>query len=365
LALIYFCNVYNIGSRLNNTGNIIIDEIAPGYTDAGNTVGQIVVIKPSTFWTDTLTSLLQVAHANDGAIKTDAITTPDQFADPVDPALRFRENFFDHVAEGCVLTGTGYGSNLNWSLTSGVVYINGKRYTVAAATGVVVASKDTYFDLLEPVSGQVATLVYTGGNSVSNNAASPALAANSVRIGIIQSGANIVDVTKINQGQTNKLLPISGAFPYIVTDSLGNLICPRDARRNLLAYREYRSANTTASTTPVAANGLTTTFIIPKGKRAEVCVDATALYMATGGAIGIALITENTIGGTQLASAEVNNNTTNNVGAPLNMKVYLEGSPTADTTKTVVVGLYTTNAGRPVSIIANGGSPAILSVKLV
>ncbi len=53
--------------------NIIIDEFAPGYTDAGNTVGQIVVIKPATAWADMIADLLEVSHNPDGTLNDDAI----------------------------------------------------------------------------------------------------------------------------------------------------------------------------------------------------------------------------------------------------------------------------------------------------
>lgn len=283
-----------------SAGDIIIDSVMPGYTDVGNTTGQVAFIKPTTGFADNVVALAKVSHNADGTIKNDAITTPDQFADPVDPALRFSENFFDHVASGCVLTGTGYGSNLNWSLTAGVVYINGKRYTVAAATGVVVASKDTYFDLLEPVSGQVATLVYTGGNSVANNAASPALAANSVRIGIIQSGANIANVAAINQGQEDKVLPIASSIPYRVTDSLGNLICPRDPQRRLLGVA-MRTSDFSTATTGVAVDitGASTTIKVPEGRKVKLTLSARSAD-TTVGAANVSLILRE--GGTNIAS---------------------------------------------------------------
>lgn len=254
-------------------GNIAIDSFEPGYTDIGNTTSDVCIIKMTTEWANDVVDLAKVSHNDDGTLKNNTITTPEQFTDPVDPALRFSENFFDHVASGCVLTGTGYGSNLAWSLTAGVVYINGKRYTVAAATGVVVASKDTYFDLLEPVSGQVATLVYTGGNSVANNAASPALAANSVRIGIIQSGATIVDVARVNQGEMEKVFPIASSVPYAVTDSLGNLICPRDSQRKLLGCRQI-IVNFTTTTTPgyVDVTGLSVPVKIPANRKVKVSI---------------------------------------------------------------------------------------------
>src|SRR5205085_10334892 len=116
------------------------------------------------------------------------------------------------------------------------VYINGRRHTVATITAhAFTASKDTYIDLLYSTVDNVATPVYT---EVSNNAASPALAANSVRVCIIQSGATITATTKVNQGEETKVFPIASSIPYAVTDSLGNLICPRDPNRKILGYRQ-------------------------------------------------------------------------------------------------------------------------------
>lgn len=133
------------------------------------------------------------------------------------------------IASGCVWTGDSIGSTRVASMTSGVGYIAGKRFTISAVTSrTFTASKDTYVDV-----DNTGTLTYT---EVTNNAASPALAAGSLRLGIVVTGAsNIATVDSINQG--NKL---AGAFTAIlpkfstntsyslaVTDSLGNMICPR------------------------------------------------------------------------------------------------------------------------------------------
>lgn len=236
--------------------DIEIDEIAPGYIDGGSEVGDIVIIRPTTQYADNINNVLDESHEDDGSLKESAIV--------YDPLV------FDHIASGGVLTGTGYGSTLAWSLTEGVVYINGRRYTFVAATGVVSASKDTYFDLLEPASGSVATLVFTGGNSVANNAASPALAANSVRLAIIQSGANIASVAAINQGQEIKVLPIVSSIPYTTTDSLGNLICPRDPERKTLGFRRILADFGTGSSTVQQVTGLTCPVKIPDGRKIKI-----------------------------------------------------------------------------------------------
>lgn len=46
---------------------IIIDSIAPGYSDVGNTVGQIVVIKPTTFWADNFADFLAINFDDNGS----------------------------------------------------------------------------------------------------------------------------------------------------------------------------------------------------------------------------------------------------------------------------------------------------------
>lgn len=58
-----------------DTGDIIIDGYAPGYTDSGNTSGQVAIIKPATYWADEVVALAQVVHDNDGKLKVDAPIT--------------------------------------------------------------------------------------------------------------------------------------------------------------------------------------------------------------------------------------------------------------------------------------------------
>lgn len=97
-----------------------------------------------------------------------------------------------YVESGCIVTFTA--STLNWAMTAGVVWMNGKRYNVAAASGSVGASKDTYFDVLVGANRLAAsqTLVNTGGNIVANAANAPAVAANSLRIAYVVSGASAI-----------------------------------------------------------------------------------------------------------------------------------------------------------------------------
>ena len=106
-----------------------------------------------------------------------------------------------------VWTGDALGSTLLASMTAATVYINGRRIIIAVvAHRAFTASKDTYIDVLDNGDG-TGTLVYT---TVTNNAAAPALASNSARIG------------RINAGATN--IAASSSIIQYGLDSLGNYI---------------------------------------------------------------------------------------------------------------------------------------------
>ena len=137
---------------------------------------------------------------------------------------------YDYVASGGVWSGDAYGSTRNASMTALVCYINGQRGTISAVTArSFTASKDTYIDVLN--NSGTFSLVYT---EVTNNAASPALAANSLRLGIVVTGAsNIASSASINQGQPEKTVPTTCNLGQSGIDSLGNKICRRFPHRPL------------------------------------------------------------------------------------------------------------------------------------
>lgn len=133
----------------------------------------------------------------------------------------------DYVISGGVWTGDSLAVNRNASMTAISVYLGQRTIAIGAVVArTFTASKDTYIDILNNLDG-TGTLVYT---EVSNNAASPALASNSIRIGIIVTGATTIAAAgSINQGQDEKVLPISASIAYAINDSLGNRICRRNA----------------------------------------------------------------------------------------------------------------------------------------
>ena len=206
------------------------------------------------------TNKVRAGGANSSLVDTNSVQ--------IDLETQAKERFFDHVASGCVWTADSPGSTLNASMTSGVIYINGRRLTVAAVSArAFTASKDTYVDLSDNGDG---TAVINYDNSTANNGASPALAANRVRIAIICAGAtSIANAGSINQGEEDKLLPIASSTPYTVTDSLGNLICPRDPQRTLVGYRQITSDFSTSNATATLITGLSCPVIIPAGRKVK------------------------------------------------------------------------------------------------
>lgn len=218
-------------------------------------------------------------NTNDSVVTaniTDGAVTNAKMATDIKPYTLFDETTFDFVASGCVWSGDSYGSTLAASMTAGVVYINGQRVAVSAVTArSFTASKDTYIDASGNGDG-TALLTYT---EVANNAASPTPAANSVRIGIIVTGAtNIAAAGSVNQGQTNKVLPIASSIPYTFTDSLGNLICPRDPLRRIIGFRQITAPVTSPSAAAFDITGLSVVVNVPANRNIEAIIYASQTY---------------------------------------------------------------------------------------
>lgn len=267
------------------------------------------------------------------------------------------ETQFDYIASGGVWSGDSYGSTLNASMTALVCYINGRRGTISAVTArAFTASKDTYVDVLN--NSGTFSLVYT---EVSNNAASPALAANSIRLAIIVTGAgNIANVGSVNQGQENKVLPIASSIAYTTTDSLGNLICPRDPNRKILGYRQITTDFSTTSGTATQITGLTCPVIAPTGRKIKVIIHSYKMANSGSPVNTLATIWDGTVGsGTQIGE-EFNTSGGANYGTPVC------GGPVVTPTsssKTYNVGLNQ-NGGNTSTFYAKSTAPAYIMVEL-
>ena len=168
--------------------------------------------------------------------------------------LTRRLTIANHISSGGLITGDSYGVNRNASMTSIIAIINGKyvtRNSVSART--YTASKDTYVDI-----DSAGTLTYT---EVSNNAASPALAADSIRIAIVITAAgSIASSANINQGSIVGVLPAaSGSYKGLgAFDTRANPIYPTSASRKLVGSAARQDAPTTGAPggSAVAWNGM-------------------------------------------------------------------------------------------------------------
>lgn len=161
------------------------------------------------------------------------------------PVTRENENGLNHAASGCIWTADNAGVNRNASMTTGIVYINGRRISITSVTGrTFTASKDTYVDVLDNLDG-TGTLVYT---EVANGVASPALASNSLRIAIVITGASAIAATT--------------GIIQVGLDSLNNQIyC---TRRAIMFHKAATAAVSGSAYFPDAATSLVSKeFVVP------------------------------------------------------------------------------------------------------
>lgn len=184
-----------------------------------------------------------------------------------DTQMYFANGAFDYIESGCVWTADAAGSTQNGSMQGGYVWISGKRLTVANIQAHTFGNSiDAYVDFFDNGDG-TAKVVFT---EVTNNTnPSPTLNAGGLRNAIVVTGASsIAAASSINQGQRDRVLPISSSIPYCKTDSIGNIICPRDPQRRELAYRQCIADVTT--TTSADITGCNLNVIIPANRDIEI-----------------------------------------------------------------------------------------------
>jgi hypothetical protein len=268
------------------------------------------------------------------------------------------EALYDFVNSGGVWTGDSVGVNRNASMTALVTTIDGWRSSIGAVTSrTFTASKDTYVDVLRTTT--TTALVYT---EVTNNAASPALAANSLRLAIVVTGATtIAAAASINQGQEDRILPIASSVAYSVTDSLGNLICNRTATPTLIGFRRITVSPTQTATSATQITGLSAPAIVPTGRKIKVKLKGQDLYHSIAGDAAIATLWDGTVGsGTQL---DLSRGLSNAGGGASVCDCEAITTP-ATNSKTYNAGLHAGVAGTA-TIDASATSPLILLVELV
>jgi hypothetical protein len=278
------------------------------------------------------------------------------FNSAINPNTLLNETTFPFVASGLVWSGDSYGATLNGSMTAGTLYYNGIRVSVNSVSAhAFTASKDTYVDI--DVNGNITY------SAVTNNAASPALTANSIRVAIIVTGAgNIANAASVNQGQETAILPIASSVPYCVVDSIGNLICPRDSNRKRLGYRQITGNVTSTATTAGLVAGLSCPVIVPTSRSVKITIFTGDLSLSSSPKQAVISIWDGTVGsGTQLQSAnEIVS--TSAVGNAMTCSVLITPSTS---TKTYNFGLTSDGGGGvTATLVAASTTPAYILVEL-
>ena len=116
---------------------------------------------------------------------TKTLIRHEDFSTSQAPETRFDESLSDFVYTGCLFSTS---ASLIGTISAGTAYVNGKRIPIAQADHTFAASKDTYVDL-----SNAGVLTYL---AVNNNASSPELTANSIRLcRVVTSGAAITSVS--------------------------------------------------------------------------------------------------------------------------------------------------------------------------
>lgn len=298
-------------------------------------------------------------HANN---TNGGLLTNSAFATSVAPVQRYADNFYDHVVNGtdCVWTADAAASTRVASMSAGVVYIGGVRLTVAAVVSrTFTASKDVYVGLIDAGDG-TATVVYYDNTT---NAASPSLvtAGYTMLIAIIVVGASsIAAATSINQGEETMVLPIASSVPYTVTDSLGNLICPRDPNRKLLGYRQIITTFNTTSTSPIQVTGLTVPFLPLIRRKLKIEFHAGASSSSSGTSEATLDIWEGIVGsGTLLDRGK---STASGPGYPFSVTAKAFKTYLADTIITINGGFSVNTGGQ--TLAGNVSAPIFISIEV-
>lgn len=216
-------------------------------------------------------AIAQAIQAFDGSQITAGSIVAAAFNSSINPNTLLNETTVPFVRTGAVWS---IVSALNGTMTGGTMYYNGIRVPVnSIATQAFTASKDTYVDI--DVNGNVTY------QAVTNNAASPSITANSIRVAIVvTSGAAI---TSINQGSTTATAPIVSSSTLTVNDSLGNLIYPTDPNGRILGYRPLAASFSTASTSSVQVTGLSCPVVNPVGRKLKITLFGETVYSNFGG----------------------------------------------------------------------------------
>lgn len=232
------------------------------------------------------TALAQAIQAFDGSQINAGSVVASAFNASINPNTLLNDTIKPFVAANCIWSAVSSSPPVG-TMTGGLIYVGPsgaiQRVVVnGIGSHTFAASSDTYVDI--DYNGNVTYSV------VSNNAASPSITANSVRVAIIIT--NTTAITFVNQGQLNSALtnfgPVVSSCSLTYNDSLGNLIYPTDPNHQTLGYRQLTTGFSTANTAATYITGLGCPVIIPTNRKAKITVYSSATTI--GGAPKVATI---------------------------------------------------------------------------
>lgn len=239
----------------------------------------------------------------------------------------FDESFADYVYSGGTI---GVASGLIASISSGVVYINGRRLTLNSASKTFTASKDTYVDVVALSGSNTATLSYTEVNS---GVSGSAPVSNGIHLGMVQT--HTASITRTVQSGTdilNNPLKQSTLLP------VGTCV--------QTVYTTYSAVDTTSTTIPhddtipqlTEGKTFMSQAITPRSANNILVIQATLLLANAGGA-------------SHLTGAIFQDSTANALAANTQFQGTASGGTTLTVTHVMVAGTTSSTTFK-----VNGGS---------
>lgn len=284
------------------------------------------------------------SQINPGSITEGALTAS------IDPVTRGNETITNFVFSGCIWSAV---TGLAGTMTGGTIYVKGFRTIITGVgSNTFAASSDTYVDI-----DNLGNIVYV---AVSNNASSPSITANSLRVAIVVTSGSTI--TFINQGQTDTTLsgfaPVVSGVSYTVNDGAGNLIYPNDPGGKVLGYRQITSSGLGIAVDTAIAGLSSCPVIVPANRKIKITgYFPNGAGSTTGDELQMSIKNNTTI--IQIGWAPVAP-TTGGIGA---ITAQWFGIPSAGLNTFVMT--YQRGAGSgTVAYIAAGNSPAFIKVEL-
>ncbi len=152
-------------------------------------------------------------------------------------------------------------------------------------------------------------------------------------------------------------MPIASSVPYQVTDSLGNLICPRDPNRKLLGLRR-RLSDFTAAAANTQITELSVPVKIPFGRKIKATITGKFIQHTTA----VTNVTLSIWDGTPGSGTQVGGGFTTVPGANYSQPLSVEATLTPDAlTKTYNAAL---GAAATAKIEASATFPLALRIEL-